>query len=714
MTGGIQVKLVVAEKPSVGKAIAQVVGAQKQNDGYMEGNGYRVTWCIGHLIELASPDAYLGINEDENKKHLWNLDELPIVPSKWKFAISQETKKQYFLLKKMMNADDVDYIICATDAGREGECIFRYVYNLSKSRKPVKRLWVSSMEEKTLKEGMADLKDDKEYDRLYNAGLARAKADWLIGMNLSRLFSVKYKSLLSVGRVQTPTLAMICERYEKFKNFTKEYYYTVEIDLDGFKAVSAKKYDKKEMAENIRKECEGTKAKVLSYINEKKRTPPPVLYDLTTLQRVANKLYGYTAQKTLDITQKLYEMKLVTYPRTDSSYITDDMEETAKRLVLKLNGFDTYKEALEGNNPDVRRLINNKKVSDHHALMPTDNVTNDTFEKLESEQRNILDAICKRLLTAVMPAQEYLAVKAVFEVKGQTYNATEKTVISDGFKALEKRFRDKNDKVSVVEKRNSIPDLQKGQIIDIAAANTAEHETAPPKPYTDDTLLKAMEIAGNEEYKQGMEKKGIGTTATRAGILETLVKRGYIIREKKQLIPTDNGINLIKILPNTVTSAKITASWEMALQNIEKGKAEETVFMQQIEELTKKLVEEYKNSDVDEKLFIKKIGSCPLCKSDVIEYPKVFKCSNRECNFVIFREVAKKQLTSYDVQQLLSAGHTGTIQGFKNKEGKSFNAKLEIVIEDEQYEATEVMDSGKKYKLNFIFTKRRKYRKKNQ
>ncbi len=670
-------ELIIAEKPSVGMTIAKVVGAKEKSDGYMKGNGYIVSWCVGHLISLEDPDYYIMGKKDTDKK-IWNIEELPIIPDMWQFRLPDDKGllKQFNVLKKLMFSDKVDAIVCATDAGREGECIFRYVYNFVKCNKFVKRLWVSSLEESAIKEGLKCMKPDSDYDNLFESGLARAKADWLIGMNMSRLYSVKYQArpVLSVGRVQTPTLAMIVDRYDKIKGFVKEYYYRIELETEqGFSLKSEEKYNSEREAEEILKNT-GEYGTVTDFKKKNQKTNPPTLFDLTLLQREANRQLGYTAQETLDLLQKLYEAKYVTYPRTDSKYITDDMEDTAKELVALLNSLKLYYRLVDDTKPNIKCLINNKKVSDHHALLPTRQVKDEVFHTLPEKQANILRLICGRLLVATSTARECFKSKAVVETEGRKYIATGNTVINEGFKAIEDKVKIYSKEVNN-EKKINIPELSVGEKIHFLNKNVVEQETKPLQLYNDDTLLKAMETAGNEDYEPGMEKKGIGTPATRAGILETLVSRGYIERVKKSIIPTERGINLIQLLPDVLKSAKTTATWETALQQIETGEVSPEYFMEKIEGLTKKLTQKGKEENADTSIFAKqKFADCPKCGGAVVSYPKAVKCE--KCEFIIFKTVAGKKVSDNQLKKLFERGKTDKIKGFKNKEGKEFEAKL--------------------------------------
>ena len=672
-------KLVIAEKPSVARSIAAVLDADEKKSGYIQGGEYLISWCVGHLVSLAPPEQY----DSRYGESPWKFENLPITPANWQFSLEKATRAQFDILKELMFRSDVSEIICATDAGREGECIFRYVYNFAGCNKPVKRLWTSSLEESAIRQGFAELKDDREYDRLFAAGFARAKADWLVGMNATRLFSIRHRAFLSVGRVQTPTLAMIVDRNHKVTNFIKEKFYTVDLDCGDFIA-SSERIDDHQMANSLSALCNGKSAVIADIKREKKTSSPPKLYDLTTLQREANRLCGYTAQQTLDYTQSLYEQKLVTYPRTDSQYITEDMEQTALSMVKTVcacfNQFAGYV-----NEPNIKRCIDNSKVSDHHAIIPTEQICNAHITALPSGERNILLLIAARLLLATSEPHLYESIKVTVECESHNFFASGKSVTQIGYKALEKvvknSFRstkgvsedeESSFKLPTVSRYNSVP------------AKISEHYTAPPKQFTEDTLLSAMETAGNSDYVDGsdVEKKGLGTPATRAGIIETLVKRGYISRDGKKLIPTDRGISLIKAVPDEVKSPKMTAEWETALQAIEKGTESADSFMSGIENYTRQLVSAYSSTVETSDFAVSRqfIGVCPKCGRKVVSYPKSYSCSSGKdgCGFVIWKTIAGKSISQAQAEKLLNNGRTDLIKGFASKTGKSFNARLKL------------------------------------
>lgn len=671
--------LVIAEKPSVAKSIAAVLGACDKNNGYIQGGNYLISWCVGHLVSLADSEQY----DNKYAEKPWKLETLPILPTTWQFHLEKATRAQFDVLKDLMFRPDVTEIVCATDAGREGECIFRYVYNYAHCRKPVKRLWTSSLEESAIRKGFAELKDDSEYDNLYLSGFARAKADWLVGINATRLFSVVYHSFLSVGRVQTPTLAMIVDRNFKVKNFIKERFFTVDLNCGDFTAVSAR-IDDHQKAQKLYALCNGKQAVISSIQRDSKTSNPPKLYDLTTLQREANRLCGYTAQQTLDYMQSLYEQKLVTYPRTDSQYITDDMEQTALNMVnIVCQCFDGFAGYVI--TPNIKRCINNSKVSDHHAIIPTEEILKADISALPSGERNILTLIATRLLLATSEPHIYDSIKITVCCEQHEFYASGKVVIQKGYKTLEKAVKatfrsakseDEDEAViftnPAVKYYSSVP------------ARISEHFTAPPKQYTEDTLLSAMETAGNSDYAEDsdIEKKGLGTPATRAGIIEKLVKIEYIQRDGKKLIPTEKGINLIKAVPDEVKSPKMTADWETVLQGIEKGTESSTDFMSGIESFTRQLVKTYSSAAPHSDLSFSRpsIGVCPKCGRKVFAYPKSYSCESGKdgCGFVIWKTIAGKEVTPTQAEKLLTKGKSDIIKGFISKAGKPFDARLKL------------------------------------
>lgn len=634
--------LIVGEKSSVSRAISAVVGSSSAHKGYTEGNGYIVSWCVGHLVGLKFPNDY-G-NGWEQK---WSFSQLPMIPDSWLFHVTDSTKAQYDLLKNLMNKDEVTEIICATDADREGECIFRYVYNMARCRKPVKRLWVSSLEESAIRKALSIMKPMSAYDNLFNAGYARARADWLVGMNGSRLFSVRYGGKLNIGRVQTPTLAMIVQRDAEVNGFIKQKYYTSDLNCGGF-ILSSARIDDENAADTLVSACDGSTVTINSIKREVKTDKAPKLYDLTTLQREANKGFGYTAQQTLVYTQSLYEGKLVTYPRTDSQYLSDDMAQTAFD-VAKL--CDTYFGFGIFHTPDIAKFINNSKVSGHHAIIPTSGISTADLSSLPTGEKNILTLIATKLICATAPAHKYEAVKLTGICNGTEFTATGRTVLDMGWKAYAKQSDKKNDE-------KSLPAVSEGQTF-IVTASKGEHFTSPPKPYTEDTLLSAMERAGNEDYDEETEKKGLGTPATRAATIESLVKNGYVERVGKQLRATDRGKELVKVVPDEVKSAKLTAEWESKLQQIEHGSLPETVFMSGIQQFIADMCRKYGSVDKSVSLSDgghEPIGKCPKCGADVVKGKFGWYCKGK-CGMNIAK-VYGVELSDTQVKGLLDGKST--------------------------------------------------------
>ena len=564
-------QLVVSEKPSVGSSIAKVLGAHTRKDGYIEGSGYIISWCIGHLVAPAPPEEY------DDRYRRWDILDLPIVPDVWQYQVLKGTAKQFNLLKRLMNRRDVTEIICATDAGREGEHIFRLVYNEAGCNKPFKRLWISSLEEQSIRDGFTSLHDGHEFDNLYYAALARSKADWLIGINATRLYSLKNDQTLNIGRVQTPVLNMLVRREQDIRDFIPKLYYTVELDLGAFTATTDKIVEKTD-AESIMLSCNNGTAFVTDIITETKSTAPPKLYDLTTLQREANKSYGYTAQFTLDTAQKLYEKKLITYPRTDSRYITSDVHDTIPGLLNIIS--DKLSLPIDFI-PDTERITDNSKVSDHHALLPTKALESTDLSKLTANERDVLFLILRQLLCSAAEPYKYDTVKVTLECEGIAFHASGKTVIDVGWrKYLSGKADDTNETMT-------LPLLNKGTVFENAISRIKEYQTSPPKHYTEDTLLSAME---NAVKTDNSERQGLGTPATRAGIIENLVTRGFVERKGKSLIPSDKGNKLISLVPDTLKSADMTAQWEAELSDIANGRKQEREFVQEIQEYITDLV----------------------------------------------------------------------------------------------------------------------------
>ena len=580
-------KLVIAEKPSVAQSIAAALGVKEKKDGYMEGGGYLISWCVGHLVQLSEAAAY---GEQYQK---WSYDSLPILPQTWQYTVATDKGKQFKILKELMHRPDVTEVINACDAGREGELIFRFVYEVAGCNKPMRRLWISSMEDNAIRSGFADLKDGRDYDPLYASALCRAKADWIIGINATRLFSCLYHKTLNVGRVQTPTLKMLTDRDAAITTFKKEKYYHVCLALPGTEAVS-EKFSDPAAAEKLKAACNTAQAICKSVTREKKTVLPPKLFDLTSLQREANRIFGYTAKQTLDLAQSLYEKRLLTYPRTDSSYLTDDMGGTAAQISVLLCKKLPFMQDVTFS-PDVSRTLDSKKVSDHHAIIPTQELAKTDLAALPESERNILILAGARLLFAAAEPHIYEAVTAVFSCADNDFTAKGKTVLCAGWKDLEHRYRltlkakpDHED-----DTFSNVPDFTEGQTFSEILATVTAHDTQPPKSHTESSLLSAMEHAGSGDTTEDAERKGLGTPATRAAVIEKLVKSGFAERKGKQLVPTKNGINLVCVLPDSLTSPKLTAEWENTLTLIAKGKSDPEDFMQGIEEMARELVKAY-------------------------------------------------------------------------------------------------------------------------
>ena len=566
-------KLVIAEKPSVAISIAKVIGANKKKDGYYEGNGYRVSWCVGHLIQMANPDAY------DEKYAKWNMADLPIIPSDYKYEVAKATKKQFNILKKLMNDKEIDSVINACDAGREGESIFRLVYNAAKCKKKMKRLWISSMEDSAIKEGFDNLKDGKEYDNLFESAQARAIADWLVGMNISRLYSCLYQQNYSVGRVQTPTLAMIVKRDDEIANYQKEKYYTVELATNGF-TLSTDRIDDEVAAEQLLN-LVGDKIEITDIIQKEKITKPDLPFDLTTLQRECNKYFGYSAKQTLDYAQSLYEKKLITYPRTDSRCLTEDMIVSTVNNILGKNDFDTER---------IKVVFDSKKVTDHHAIIPTVSSLSEDLSGIPESEAKVYRLISNKLHASVGYPLIENTTKIVASFDGFEFTSSGKVIKDEGFSKYLKEYKSKKSEDAV------LPDVSVGDVLSIENKEIKEKFTQPPKHFTEDTLLKSMEIAGNEALEKGVEveRKGLGTPATRAGIIENLIYKGFVERDKKNLIATHKGISLVTIVSDTFKSAETTAKWEMELADIAKGKSSKEKFLKDIESEIQEAVLKYR------------------------------------------------------------------------------------------------------------------------
>ena len=675
--------LIIAEKPSVAATIAAALGAKEKKDGYIAGNGCLVSWCVGHLVQLAEAAAY----GEQYKK--WSYDSLPILPQEWQYAVASDKGKQFKILKDLMHRADVSEVVNACDAGREGELIFRFVYDVAGCKKPMRRLWISSMEESAIKAGFASLKDGKEYDPLYSSALCRAKADWIIGINMTRLFSCLYGKTLNVGRVQTPTLKMLVDRDAAITTFKKEKYYHVRLSLSGVEAASAKIHAADE-AGNLKAACEAAQAVCTSVTREKKTVAPPKLFDLTSLQREANRIYGYTAKQTLDLAQALYEKKLLTYPRTDSSYLTDDMGGTAAQIAALLAGKLPFMQGADFT-PEISRLLDSKKVSDHHAIIPTMELTKTDLAALPESERNILTLAGARLLMACAAPHIIEAVTAVFSCAGQEFTAKGKTVLAEGWKGLERRFmatlKKKADTEDDEENALSldVPPFAEGQTFDNPQAAVTEHFTTPPKPHNEASLLSAMERAGNEETDPDAERRGLGTPATRAAIIEKLVKGGFVERKGKQLIPTKSGIELVCVLPEVLTSPQLTADWENNLTQIAKGNADPDSFMTGIETMTRELVSTYPFlSDKEKERFKEEkpvIGKCPRCGADIYEGRKNYYCANRDCAFTMWKndrffEERKVTFSPKIAAALLKDGKAKVKKLYSPKTGKTYDGTI--------------------------------------
>ena len=680
--------LVLGEKPSVAQALAKVLGARKRKNGYLEGNGWIVSWCLGHLAEYVPPEDY------DEKYEKWEFSDLPILPEQWQLVVAKGKRDQFNVLKMLLNRSDVEYIVNGCDAGREGELIFKRIYDLSGSKLPVKRLWISSMEDSAIQEGFEHLEDERAYEYLCKAAVCRAKADWLIGMNATRAFTTKYYKRLVVGRVQTPTLAMLVERQKKIDEFVKEAFYKVTLEGNGLLVVSGSIASEAE-ADALAEKCQGKTAIVTKVEKKRKKASPPKLYDLTTLQREANRFFGYTAQETLNELQELYEDKLVTYPRTDSQYITSDMEQTVWELLDELPEMLPFLDE-DSIGRDVERIIDNDRVSDHHALLPTKEIIKQGFGNLSVKQQNIFRLIGQRLAQAVSPDCIYEETEVTVECEGQKFSAKGKVTIQHGFKKCASAFQKSIQKSAEPEKEENtegivIPKgLTEGMEITPVRAKKSRHFTSPPKPYSEDTLLSAMETAGNKEFDADTEKKGLGTPATRASIIEKLVSSGYAARKGKQILPTGDGVDLVGVLPEYLKSAAMTAEWENKLLLIEKGELDSHAFMQGIVELIQQMLSECDAISGEERSRFhprESIGICPVCGSMVYEGKKNFYCENQECSFTLWKENRylsgmRKEIDKPMAEDLLQDGRTHVTDFYSQKTGKTFTADLLMQIVD--------------------------------
>ena len=681
-------KLVIAEKPSVAMSLAAVLVATERKDGYLEGSGYLVSWCVGHLLELAQPEAY----KEQYAK--WRYEDLPILPENWKYEVPKDKKKQLALLCRLMKDKRVDSVVCATDAGREGELIFRLVYEYAGCNKPMERLWISSMEDAAIREGFDRLRPGSDYDKLYDAAVCRAEADWLIGINATRLFSVLYGVTLNVGRVMSPTLALLVQRESDIESFISKPFYVPEITCGGFTA-SGEKMTERSEAEKIRMDCDHNSAFVRSVEKQVKTIQPPRLYDLTTLQRECNRIYGYTAQQTLDYVQSLYEKKLATYPRTDSQYLTKDMQATAASLILWLRDNMPFGKGCAGE-PDIDRVTDDSKVTDHHAIIPTVEIARTDLSELPSGERDVLTLLAVRLLCATTQANRFEAVTAILDCQGHTFTAKGKTILQSGWKEVERIHRISIRQSETEHRENedaALPVLKEGQTFETVSASLREGKTSPPKHYTEDTLLSAMETAGAEDMPDDAERKGLGTPATRAATLEKLVSAGFVQRKKKQLIPTEKGRNLIAVLPDNIKSPILTAEWESMLKQVEHGELSATSFMDQIADMSRTLVKEH---TAPEERFAdlfpsskgtvhEAVGVCPRCGTPVYEGKKGFFCDNRECSFALWKDnrffsSKKKSITKSVAAALLKEGRISMSGLYSEKIGKTYDA--EVILDD--------------------------------
>ena len=679
--------LVIAEKPSVAQSYAKNLSAYKREDGYLEGESCIVSWCLGHLAEYAQPEEY------DPKYEKWQFDDLPILPEVWKLKVSKDKKKQFEVIKTLMNRSDVEYLVNGCDAGREGELIFQRVYVLAGCRKPVKRLWISSMEDAAIQKGFQTMKSEEEYKNLCMAAVCRAQADWLIGMNGTRAYTTRYFKRLVVGRVQTPTLAMLAERQERIEHFQKEAFYKVAL-TDGKLTVVSENIANEEAADLLAALCNGSTAVVTQMKKERKKSFPPKLYDLTSLQREANRYFGYTAKRTLDMLQELYEEKLVTYPRTDSQFVTEDMKDSVEELVEKmpvLLSFVDYGQLGHG----IKRVINNAKVSDHHAILPTKEAVEKGIADLPADKKNLMMLICQQLVQAT--GEEYLYEQTDITVKCQEHDfkARGKIPVQMGFKEVEKAFKQlcvKAEPVEEKEKETSIPaGYEEGMRLFPVKAEKTTHYTSPPKPFNEDTLLAAMETAGNKEFDSETEKKGLGTPATRASIIEKLVSSGYAQRKGKQILPSTEGKELVRVMPEYLKSAVMTAEWENQLLMMEKGQITDTQFMGEITSLVRKILEVCREIPEEERRRFQTerevIGKCPVCGCDVFEGKQNFYCSNRQCDFALWKEnrflgSMGKNLDKKMARELLDKACTHVKGLYSKKKDMKFDADLLLTLED--------------------------------
>ena len=675
--------MIVTEKPSVAISYAKILGVHGRQDGYLEGNGYLVSWCVGHLVELAPPSAY---GEQYVK---WNIADLPILPEKWQYLVSASTKKQFGILKKLMHRADVNTVVNSCDAGREGELIFRLVYEQAGCKKPVSRLWLSSMEDSAVRAGFANLKPSTEYDALYQAALCRERADWMVGINCSRLFSCLYGRPLAVGRVMTPTLAMTVEREAAIAAFVPKKFYTVALELTSGFMASSRRISEKAAAEKLLAGCREEMVSTIQKITRKEKAEnPPPLYDLTTLQRDANRLLGYSAQQTLDYVQSLYEKQLTTYPRTDSCYIADEDEEMLEELAEELEDFLGFvSEDADDDVPRTRRTVNRQKVTDHHAILPTRSMLQADLDALPKGERNILKLIIARTLMAVSKPFRYLETLLTTECAGEEFTVKGKEILEEGWKAVERKVL--ADILNRKREFTALPQVEESEC-GILNAELKEGQTSPPKHFTEDTLLHSMETASADSMPEGVERQGIGTPATRAATIEKLVQKGFLERKgdkkTKVLLPTDKGKALITVMPEEIQSADMTADWETKLLRVERGEMEPETFMTEINDMISSLVNTTEAVKGASALMKNKvIGVCPNCGNSVVEREKGYFCENRECRFVLWKDNAffkrlGKRMDAHVADRLLRDGRV-RLKDCKSSKGKTYNATVLLSTE---------------------------------
>ena len=691
-------KLVLAEKPSVAMSLSKVTGSNQRGDGYMEGNGYLVSWCVGHLVELSQPEAY------DEKYAKWKYDDLPILPEHWQYQVSASTKKQFGILKKLMQRKDVESLICATDAGREGELIFRLVYHQCGCKKPVERLWISSMEDSAIREGFQKLRPGTEYDALYEAALCRERADWIVGINATRLFSCLYGQTLNVGRVMTPTLAMVVMRDAAIRAFKPEPFYSAELKFRDFQAGGDRMKEKAEAEKLVAECCQAGSAIITKVVQKEKSEKPPALFDLTSLQREANRQLGFTAQQTLDYTQALYEKKLVTYPRTDSRYLTDDMAPLVPELVSVIQ--QSFQIQADVPAPvNAAQVINSKKVTDHHAIIPTKTAASYDISSLPSGEQAILTMLAVRLICAVGTPCLYAETVVEAECAGQKFRTKGKTATDIGWRRYAGKPSEEAEKNAGA---SELPELSEGMTLELARVDLKEGKTSPPKRFTEDLLLSAMESASSDEFPAGVERKGIGTPATRAAIIEKLVQKGFIERrgdkKTKYLCSTDKGNALVTVVPEQIQSPSMTADWEEKLLKIEHGEYDSDAFMGEISSMVSGLVKTYeavKGADVLMQPERKVIGSCPACGSDVCETAKGWFCRDKNCKFALWKEnrffqTLGKQMTEELAKQLVNQGKARLIHCYSRKSNRYYDTTVHVETGEDGAAAFKLEFGGKK------------------